>query len=71
MENKVIALITVVVIFTPSILAMYKQYREDDEINIDFFGVGFASFLFTFFVIVIASFVYQIVFEIISHLVRG
>lgn len=66
MENKVIALITMLILFTPSIIAMYKTYKDYGEV-LEILGDGVIWFLFTILVIVIMCTVYKVVFYIISH----
>lgn len=70
MENKVIALIIMLIFFTPSILAMYKTYKDDGEV-IETLCVGVVWFLFTTLVVFIMCIIYQVVFDVISHSVRG
>lgn len=66
MENKVIALITMLIFFTPSILAMDKTYKDGREI-IEVLCVGIVCLLFTTLVVITMCVTYQVVFDEISH----
>lgn len=66
MENKYIILTTILILFTPSILVMYKTYRDEKEINDDVFGAGVVCFVCTFTLSFLVSIAFHVVFILIS-----